>query len=479
MRNRTALSIFLFLTSLPVAGQLNSPHQNPLTNKDSAAKTKDARSILDRAKASALGIKNSFQRGLVLDEIGAAEAKIGDVDAAVDTANQAYPNNMATLTEIGGELANSNDLAKARFIGPKLKGGGVSTVLAFISRRQAEKGNVDEAFRTAEKIEAPEVRVDALQWIAQQQAANGNYSGARKTMALASAVDPARASAPEDVDMMIADVQLTRGDIETARATVASMKSPETRSAAMIGFAEELWRKGDKPGAAAWLSDALRQLPTGPRYEFLRYFAIPIQVKLGQKENAMQAAGALSRDMRPKGYMAVAITCAEAKDTTCVDAAVERMKSTLSSEDKELSDFRMKLMVLNVTAALIDHDQLEAASRWIANVDQRVDNVSWKRDIEPEAQLQRVFMLAQQDRFDDARSLTLKMQPDSIDDIQRGTALRTIAVLQTRKAGIASSQSWAMALSDTDDRAYALLGIAQALLGIGEVKLPYSAIQIH
>ncbi len=88
-------------------------------------------------------------------------------------------------------------------------------------------------------------------------------------------------------------------------------------------------------------------------------------------------------------------------------------------------------------------------------------------------------MLAQQDRFDDARSLTLKMQPDSIDDIQRGTALRTIAVLQTRKAGIASSQSWAMALSDTDDRAYALLGIAQALLGIGEVKLPYSAIQIH
>ncbi len=78
----------------------------------------------------------------------------------------------------------------------------------------------------------------------------------------------------------------------------------------------------------------------------------------------MQAAGALSRDMRPKGYMAVAITCAEAKDTTCVDAAVERMKSTLSSEDKELSDFRMKLMVLNVTAALIDHDQLEAASRW-------------------------------------------------------------------------------------------------------------------
>jgi hypothetical protein len=64
-------------------------------------------------------------------------------------------------------------------------------------------------------------------------------------------------------------------------------------------------------------------------------------------------------------------------------------------------------------------------------------------------------------------------------DVQRGTALRTTAVLQTKKSGVASSQSWASALVDQEDRAYALLGIAQALLKIGEVKLPYSAIQIH
>jgi len=34
-------------------------------------------------------------------------------------------------------------------------------------------------------------------------------------------------------------------------------------------------------------------------------------------------------------------------------------------------------------------------------------------------------------------------------------------------------------LEDTEDRAYALLGIAQALLKMEDVRLPYSAIQIH
>jgi hypothetical protein len=36
-----------------------------------------------------------------------------------------------------------------------------------------------------------------------------------------------------------------------------------------------------------------------------------------------------------------------------------------------------------------------------------------------------------------------------------------------------------VALADAEDRAYALLGIAQALLEIDDARLPYNAIQIH
>jgi len=136
-------------------------------------------------------------------------------------------------------------------------------------------------------------------------------------------------------------------------------------------------------------------------------------------------------------------------------------------------------MILNVTAALIDHGQLGAASRLLAPIEQPHDDGSWKSFIQPHAQLQRVFILAQQNNFKEARALALNMQPDSVSDVQRGTALRTIAILQTNRSGVALSQSWASALTDHEDRAYALLGIAQALLKTGDVKLHYSAIQIH
>jgi BioD-like phosphotransacetylase family protein len=135
-------------------------------------------------------------------------------------------------------------------------------------------------------------------------------------------------------------------------------------------------------------------------------------------------------------------------------------------------------MILQVTAALLDNGEFEAASRWLKSVEQHLDDVS-KSSIEPDIQLQRVFALAQQGKFDDARSLAMKMHPNRTPTFERETALRMTALLQTKKSGVASSRQWASALVDPGDRTYALLGVAQALLEIDGVRLPYSAIQIH
>jgi hypothetical protein len=75
--------------------------------------------------------------------------------------------------------------------------------------------------------------------------------------------------------------------------------------------------------------------------------------------------------------------------------------------------------------------------------------------------------------------MALKIRGGSVDEVERGTALRAASLLQTSKNGMASTQSWASRLKNWEDRAYALLGMAQALLGIDNVKLRYSAIQIH
>ncbi len=478
MRTLTASAALIVVTATSFAAL--SGRQPPVQAADNKplGKSDEARSILARAKAAALDIKNEFQQGLALDQVGEAEAKAGDLDAAIETANRADPNSRLTLTAIGEQLADSSDPGKTLAIGTRLKSGSTSTVLASLADRQAAQGNFDEALRTTEHIQSPEVRRDALESIAKQQAAHGDYPNARKTLAAAKSAYPAERSDPNDVELLIAEGQLSRGDTQAARTTISFVKSAETRSAALISGAEELFQRADKIGANVWLQEALHGLPVGPRDDFVRYLAIPLQVKLGQMKQAMRAAGALSSDLRLKGYAAVAVACAETKDVRGVNAALEKMHSVARHEDDEEADFDSKLMILNVTAALIDTGELEAASRLLAGVEQNLDEVS-KLNIEPETQLQRVFVLALQGVFDDARSLALRMRPNSVADVQRGDALRTVALLQTKKIGAVPVEGWASVLADTEDQAYALLGVAQALLQIDEVKLPYNAIQVH
>jgi hypothetical protein len=350
--------------TVSAVGQLPGSQPALTKNNKLIGNTNEARAMLAQAKTAAFRIKNDYQRGLVLDEVGAAEAKNGDLDAGVATAIRAYPQTMATLTAIGKELGNSNELSRAKHLASQLKGGGSSTMFYHMAQRQAEKGRIVEALKTARHIQAPEVRCGALESIAEQQGASGDYSGARKIFALARAAYPGERSTLDDVEMMIAAAQLSRGDTQEARKTIAAMRSPDTRFSMMISGAEALLKMKDKAGATRLLEDALQQLPAGPYYDSSPYFAIPTQVKVGQKDAAMQAAAALRGDLRWKGYLAIAVVCAEARDIDGVDAALAKMRSAAIAdyEDEKASDYVVKSNILNVTAALIDNGQFEAAS---------------------------------------------------------------------------------------------------------------------
>ena len=118
------------------------------------------------------------------------------------------------------------------------------------------------------------------------------------------------------------------------------------------------------------------------------------------------------------------------------------------------------------------------ADRLLKTVEQNADDVP-SRSLLADAQLQRAVMMARQDRFDQAVTITSKIRPNEVSDNERGTALRITALLETTKMGSTATSKWASALSEGEDRAYAWLGIAQSLLGIGETKLSYNAIQVH
>jgi hypothetical protein len=176
--------------------------------------------------------------------------------------------------------------------------------------------------------------------------------------------------------------------------------------------------------------------------------------------------------------MAVTITCAETKDVACVHAAADQMKLT-TQHTQGSEAFGLKLMMLNITAALIDNQQPQEADRFLRILEQQSDDASFKWSIEPRLQLQRVWMLAQQGKFAEARLLAMKIRPGSVDETERGTALRITALFETKQNGKSQSLPWAQSLRNNQDRAYALLGAAQGLLGSGEVKLRYSVIQVH
>src|SRR5687767_6291993 len=87
------------------------------------ANVREARRVLLQAKANARKIKNGFQRDLVLDEIGVAQARAGALESAILTANSGRFPLSYTLAEIGKQLAKTDDLTRAQFLGKRLKKG--------------------------------------------------------------------------------------------------------------------------------------------------------------------------------------------------------------------------------------------------------------------------------------------------------------------------------------------------------------------
>ncbi|HEV2903943.1 MAG TPA: hypothetical protein VGW32_02795, partial [Pyrinomonadaceae bacterium] len=360
----------------------------------------------------------------------------------------------------------------------RLKEGRSFTFFSYMAKSYAKKGRFAEALAIAEQISFAETRSYALEDIARHQMIAGDLEGAGKTLERARAAHPKGLMGAEELQAFRLSQQLARGEEQQVRAEIANWE-PEKRFAWLIGGAEELRKRGRKAAALSWLDDAFRELSSEAKYEFFRYFAIPIQVRLGEEKTAFDAADKLSREMRVKGYMAVAVTCAEERNVGCVDAAIEKMKRGKTSLAKleGVSDFALKMMILNITAALIDNKDFQAALRWLSEVEKNNDDDY--TSILPRSQLQRVTILALERKFSEARSLSLRMRRNSVTDLERGQALRITTLLETKSNGLKSSERWATSLTDVEDRAYALLGIAQALLNVGETKLGYATIYVH
>jgi len=468
VHNRTPWVLLLCALFVSAASQA-APQQAAEPSLGAVKATRDeVLSIAAQAKTAAMRIGNVWRRQPVLELIGAVQVASGDWDAALETARQSNPEDTEILRTIGKQLAASTDSKKTESFLRKLEGGGSSSY-AFIAKTQAQMGDFEKALRTTSQIQDHTVRSDALDWIAESQAAAGDYSGARKTYALAEAAWPEGHRYAEEEDQIIVRGQLSRGELQPALDTLAASKTPDISASSISLFTENFSKISDKAAVAAWLNGVLAALPRSPDGDIDRYFAIPLQVKLGREDRAMQAATSIRSDYGLRGYSAIGVACAETHNLPCAKSALDKLNAFAGP-----IRFDAEQMILNVTAALLDRGEFDAAAPWLAIVEEHPD----KTYTRPEVDLQRVFFLAKQSQFEDARMRALEMNLDSLTGNQRGTAIRLVALLQTEKFGAAPVKSWASGLPDSEDRAYALVGIAQGLLNSEDANLPYSTLPL-
>jgi tetratricopeptide (TPR) repeat protein len=461
----------------PAFGQTSPVQRTDAPSQGSATDRTEGRSILARAREQAEKVPEEFHRLYLLDQIGATEARQGDFDAAVDIENRVTRH--VTITKnaaakaLGRGLGNADAWEWIQSVLSKLSGPDDLVFMA-LAQRLKERGKIAEALNICNRIQDGYYRANALSGVARKQAENGDDVGARSTWKMVDHVTGNRYNT-DDVNSGISVAQILRGDIAAARATVDSIRSKQTRASALVAGAGIFWDKSDRTNAALWLDEGLKLQDSGSKIWSplwglgvslsLHELAIPLQVKLGQKDAVMRYIDGLGSRQRLHDLDVAALACVEIKDTACIDAAIEKIRSLADKGDLDRR-FDASIGLKSVASALADNGEFDSALRLLDELKQE----PWPDPV-PSSHLITAVILARQGKFAEARNRALQVPRDAVGS-PRGDALRRIALLQMKRNGPAACPPWVSALTESKDRGFALLGIAQALLGENEQKLP-------
>jgi len=418
----------------------------------------------------------------LLDEIGAQEARAGDLDAAIDIKNElSYTTDLSTQKALGRLLGDLDDSASIRAALSRLTIQD-DLLLMHLASRLAERGKVTDALQICSEIHFGDYRRNSLEDIAVKQIELGDEISAQKTMKWAQRSSSAYHVGADDLKEMIARGRILRGEVQRAHETVESIGSKRSRVATLLGLARLLWKRSDAANSKAWMEEALQLLDKGPRgwtpfgevnnWNFQHEFAIPLQVRLGQKEAALSYVDQLQGSQQLHSMNVLVLSCATVGDMLCVDSLVERIQSLPPSKDKGTRETERDVVLDNVASALADRHEFDRALRLMRQNNENVVQPpqNWVTYVPSYAGYlsERVAIIqARQGKFDLAHA-TVASPSDS--RLFPGT-VRSIAFLEARALGTAQSLQWAMTLGNPKVRGYALVGIARSLLGEEEDRL--------
>jgi hypothetical protein len=184
-----------------------------------------SRSILASALTIANGIDDGRLKAQVLEMIAAAQAEMGDISGAKQTADA-----------IVVTAADGSDIAEIQSNWKK-------EALAAIAGGQAGAGDIDGAFATVDSIDDAGTKAVAYQYIVQALARKGDITGAKASVAMTNGLCRTRANAA------IAKAEATAGDITSAIDLAKSLNDATEQAQAFAFIAEAQAKCGDQTGA--------------------------------------------------------------------------------------------------------------------------------------------------------------------------------------------------------------------------------------
>ena len=231
-------------------------------------------------------------RAEALSAIAAAQAEVGDIAGALQTAGKIdYAS--------AGKIDYAASLARA---------------LSAIAAAQAEAGDIAGALQTAGKIGDAHHRAEALSSIAAAQAEAGDKAGARATAAealqIAEKITAGFLGTMALID--IAAMQAEAGDIAGALQTAGKIGDAHYRAEALSSIAAAQAEAGDKTGARATLAEALQ---TAGKIDYAVFLAGALSAIAATQAEAGDKAGAratLSEALQTAGKIGNAFNRARA-----------------------------------------------------------------------------------------------------------------------------------------------------------------------
>jgi hypothetical protein len=223
--------------------------------KDSAQPAALVRAYLLEAQKSAAQVQEGFTRKQLLDEIAAALAKTGDYEGALQIVQGIHPPGSEAFKEIGTGMVAAGKVTEAKAMAQRLSGESHS-LLYFVATAQSQSGDVEAAIATANAIDAPEVKREAIRNIAAAQVKAGNLAAARETFRNWSEPEPGPSETALLADRVIAAIAETLAptDFQAALNMAFGIRNPQEKEGTYLGIVFALIDAGDTAHAKVALS---------------------------------------------------------------------------------------------------------------------------------------------------------------------------------------------------------------------------------